>query len=112
LSLHQPDLVLMDCHMPEMDGFETTRRIREIESQRGALPMPIIALTASAQVEDRRACLAAGMDDHLGKPFAHGELVRVVRKHLLRGSQPAASGVMPMHEPAVSPGQGFVGHLH
>ena len=90
LALHQPDLVLMDCHMPEMDGFEATRRIREIEVQRGAVPVPIIALTASAQVEDRRACLAAGMDDHLGKPFAHGELVRVVRKHLL--GRPAHAG--------------------
>jgi signal transduction histidine kinase/DNA-binding NarL/FixJ family response regulator len=93
LSLHQPDLVLMDCHMPEMDGFEATKRIREIESQRGAAPMPIIALTASAQVEDRRACLAAGMDDHLGKPFAHGELVRVVRKYLLRNPGPMSAGL-------------------
>lgn len=111
LALHQPDLVLMDCHMPEMDGFEATRRIREIESQRGASPLPIIALTASAQVEDRRACLAAGMDDHLGKPFAHGELARVVRKHLLRGSQPTASGHLGA-EPASALAQRVSSQLH
>ncbi len=86
LSLHRADLVFMDCHMPEMDGFEATRRIRESELLRGTVPTPIIALTASAQVEDRRECLAAGMDDHLAKPFAHGDLIRVVRRHLLRGA--------------------------
>lgn len=102
LSLHRADLVFMDCHMPEMDGFEATRRIRESELLRGTVPTPIIALTASAQVEDRRECLSAGMDDHLAKPFAHGDLVRVVRRHLLRGANRSATAT-PQQAPQPEP---------
>jgi signal transduction histidine kinase/ActR/RegA family two-component response regulator len=80
------DLVLMDCQMPEMDGYEATRRLRERESQqpRGRR-MPIVALTASAMAEDRARCTAVGMDDFLCKPFEAPQLLEVLAR-VMRGS--------------------------
>lgn len=72
------DLILMDCMMPVMDGFEASRRLREKEAATGAARMPVIALTASAIDGDRERCLAAGMDDFLAKPFTVSEFAAVV----------------------------------
>ncbi len=76
------DLVLMDCHMPEMDGYEAARRIREIEAgppARGKR-VPIIAVTANALPGERDRCLAAGMDDYLAKPFRAEDIATLIRK--------------------------------
>lgn len=62
------DAILMDCHMPDLDGFETTRAIRA-QQKPGDARIPIIAVTANASAEDRDACLEAGMDDYLTKPI-------------------------------------------
>ena len=89
------DLVLMDCQMPELDGFAATSAIREHEAA-GELPaadgepvprrLPIVALTANAMRGDRERCLQAGMDDYLAKPFSRDQL----RELLLRWLQPRA----------------------
>ncbi len=76
------DLVLMDCQMPGMDGFEATRRIRAEERAERREPLRIVALTANALEGDRQRSLEAGMDDHLAKPFGDAELALVLQRHL------------------------------
>ena len=74
------DVVLMDCMMPIMDGFEATREIRAKEAD-GKNSQKIIALTASALAEERDKCLKAGMDDFLPKPVTTEDLYNILQKH-------------------------------
>ena len=83
-------VVLMDCQLPGIDGFEATRQIRARLQGR---PLPIVALTASVTPEDRADCAAAGMDDFLGKPVRRAELHACLKKWL--GSTPKGPAVPP-----------------
>ncbi|MGZ8259756.1 MAG: ATP-binding protein [Caldimonas sp.] len=73
------DLILMDCHMPGMDGFEATRRIRDASRGRG-VRTPIVAITADALAGDRERCLEAGMDDYMTKPVSAAQLAAAVQR--------------------------------
>ncbi len=91
------DAVLMDIQMPDIDGYEATARIR---SHQLTESMPIIAMTANALAEDKAACLAAGMSDHIGKPIDLEILVTTVLKHCQPGSrQLSALEVAPPSAP-------------
>jgi CheY-like chemotaxis protein/HPt (histidine-containing phosphotransfer) domain-containing protein len=79
------DVVLMDVHMPGMDGYEVTRRIRE---DARLADLPVIAMTASAVDDDRKLCLAAGMNGHIAKPIDRASLVAQLREILPRRSPP------------------------
>lgn len=85
--------VLMDCHMPVMDGFQATTEIRRLESKvSGGGRIPILALTANAIMGDRKKCLEMDMDDYLSKPFKYQQLQNILEKWLPRGSP---SGKLP-----------------
>jgi signal transduction histidine kinase/DNA-binding response OmpR family regulator len=78
----QYDLILMDCQMPEMDGFETTAAIRDIEIATGK-HIPIVAVTANAMAGDREVCLGSGMDDYISKPYDLNGLAAILSKWLV-----------------------------
>jgi CheY-like chemotaxis protein len=102
------DLVLMDCQMPEVDGFEATARIRALEGNRAneagrGERLPIVALTAHAMQGDRERCLEAGMDDHLTKPFSRDRLAAVITRWVsgaTRTTPVPADGTSRRHDEA------------
>ncbi len=93
------DLIIMDCQMPRLDGWECTRAIRKLEAANGAgVHVPIVALTAQALPGDREKCLSSGMDDYLTKPVDADLFLRAVNAHL-SGNAPATKAEQ---EPAPS----------
>jgi CheY-like chemotaxis protein/HPt (histidine-containing phosphotransfer) domain-containing protein len=108
LAERRYDLVLMDVQMPQMDGIEATRRIRDEGSDVKDHRVPIVALTAHAMAEDREVCLAAGMNDYLSKPIRPDELAAALARWTVRRAErePAVglTGQLPADEvaPAVA----------
>ena len=86
------DLVLMDCQMPVMDGYEATRALRAREKETGGKHLSVVALTANAMEGDSDSCLAAGMDDYLSKPFTIQRLGGMLAKWLSAGGRPGPAG--------------------
>ena len=82
------DLVLMDCQMPQMDGFTATAQLRA-----KGIETPVVALTASVREEDQEQCLAAGMNDFLSKPFRLSEMRAILQKWLTGKPQSVSSHV-------------------
>jgi CheY-like chemotaxis protein len=80
------DIIFMDLQMPELDGYEATRRIRALPALENK-NLPIVAMTANVFKDDIEACLAAGMNDHLGKPIVIGKVLDILR-HYLHPPQP------------------------
>jgi CheY-like chemotaxis protein len=87
------DIIFMDIHMPEMDGYEATRQIRAMDIAR-AKEIPIIAMTANVFAEDVEKCIAAGMNDHVGKPLDMKQVMAALKKYI--GPEYAISELTPV----------------
>jgi two-component system, sensor histidine kinase and response regulator len=92
------DCILMDCQMPEMDGLQATRVIRERERETKAEPTPIIAVTANAYEEDRLRCLEAGMDGYVSKPFSEDRLSAALIEWCPRAKLAASGNVTTLSD--------------
>jgi PAS domain S-box-containing protein len=90
LTSHQPELILMDIHLPGLDGLEMTQCIRSNPKWKG---IPVVAITAFAMPDDRDRCLAAGLQDYVSKPFNYEELATVIEKYTTRKSSLRADSV-------------------
>jgi len=100
------DLIIMDCQMPRLDGWECTRAIRKLEAATAPeCHVPIVALTAQALPGDREKCLSSGMDDYLTKPVDADMFLRAVKAHLA-GQSPSLPSSMPPPAPAVAAATG------
>jgi PAS domain S-box-containing protein len=97
------DVVLMDCLMPKLDGYEATRQIREMERATGRPPTHIVAMTASVMQGDREACLAAGMNEYLSKPVRNDALLQLLERRRpiepTEGREAAHAAASPMVPP-------------
>jgi CheY-like chemotaxis protein len=105
MQKHAYDLILMDVQMPEMDGYEATRRIRASDGKHFNPRIPIIAMTANAMKGDRRKCLEAGMTDYVPKPINPDDLLEKIEKWTpladsgMCWEQPAAETVQAQPSP-------------
>jgi len=101
-AAEQFDVILMDCQMPKLDGYATTRRLREWERRGGRERTPVVALTANALNGDASRCFDAGMDRYLSKPFTIDQLFRVLESCLPDAADPAVPATAPAEMPRPS----------
>jgi CheY-like chemotaxis protein len=101
MGVERWDVVLMDCQMPDIDGYAATRCWRQTEVVERRQRLPIVALTAHAMADDRRRCLDAGMDDYLTKPVKLDSLRAVLARHAagIAGEVPTDAPIEPQHAP-------------
>jgi len=99
----QFDCVLMDCQMPVMDGYSSTRNMRKLEADGQIQKRPIVAMTANAMVGDREKCLAAGMDDYMSKPLNRNLIEQMLRKWLPPGARSRTMEAAPAPAAAARP---------
>ncbi len=114
LKLKDYDLILMDCQMPEMDGYETTGIIRERESDEGKHNhIPVIAMTANALKGDRDKCLKAGMDDYITKPVNPRDLAKMIERFIKAGasSEPDEKRVIKSDTEVHAPHHKVIGEI-
>ncbi len=100
IAQNRYDVVLMDCQMAEMDGFEATRALRESEAAAGAPRLPVIALTAHVIEGYREQCVAAGMDGYLAKPYSMQQLEEAIRHHAEHQPEKAVPRTAPVADAA------------